>query len=105
MALKKLIGMRIKELRNKCGLTQSELAEMVGIDPKHQSCVENGRNFPSADLLEKYAQAMNIDISILFNIHHIKERNVLIKEINDLISNASNEEIKIIHKIIFDLLM
>lgn len=39
---KKLLGARIKELRTGRGLSQEELAEMVGVDPKHLSRIETG---------------------------------------------------------------
>ena len=35
MNIKKEFGLRIKEVRNKKGITQYQLAELVGIDPKH----------------------------------------------------------------------
>ncbi len=57
MELKKKLGKRIKELRALNNLKQAQLAEMVGIATKSQSCIETGKNFPSADLIEKYARA------------------------------------------------
>lgn len=51
MNLKKDFGKRIKELRCKKGITQYQLAELVGIDPKHISHIETGRSFPKADLI------------------------------------------------------
>ena len=50
---KQLLGMRIKEFREKRKFTQDKLAEIVGIDPKHLSRIENGRNYPSFETLEK----------------------------------------------------
>ena len=51
MNIKEQLGLRIKELRLKNGLKQSELAEKVNIATKHQSCIETGRNYPSADVI------------------------------------------------------
>ena len=104
MGIKSLIGLRIKELRNKSGFTQAELAELVNIDPKHQSCIENGRNFPSADLIEKYANAFKIEASEVIETKHIKDRKTLIKEITREINSASDDNIKLIHRIVFDIL-
>ncbi len=104
MSIRALVGQRIKELRNKSDLTQAELAEIVGIDPKHQSCVENGRNFPSADLIEKYAEALKIDATAILNIQHIKDRKSLLKDINNILKIASDDKIILIHRIIFDIL-
>lgn len=100
MSIKKLLGIRIKELRVKSGYTQAELAEIVNIDPKHQSCVENGRNYPSADLIEKYAEAFNIDPTEVLKITHMKPRRQLEKELFQIIRSASDKECNDIYKII-----
>lgn len=100
MELKKKIGKRIQELRLKNKLKQSELAEKVNIATKTQSCIETGKNFPSAELLERYATAFDIKISDLLNIAHIEQTSVLLKEIEYILKNASEEEIKLIYKII-----
>ena len=63
MELKKRLGKRIQELRLKNNLKQSELAEKVGIATKHQSCIETGKNYPSAELVENYARVFNIDVA------------------------------------------
>ena len=104
MSIRALLGQRIKELRNKSALTQSQLAEMVGIDPKHQSCVETGRNFPSADLIGKYAEALKVDASDILDVKHVKDRKTLLKDINTALKLASDSDIVLIHRIIFDIL-
>jgi len=104
MTIKTQLGLRIKELRKKAELTQAKLAELVSIDAKHQSCIENGKNFPSADLLDKYAKAFKIDSAELLLISHNKKRAVLVKEINDLLDNAKDGDIKLAHRILMDIL-
>ena len=52
---KKYLGARIQEIRKLNGLKQSELAELLDIDPKHMSKIECGRCFPSFELLDKIA--------------------------------------------------
>lgn len=99
MTIKDLLGKRIKELRIKNNMKQAQLAEIVGIDPKHQSCIENGKNFPSTDLLEKYAKAFFIESTDLLNFSHCVSKNELIQKINKLIDNASEDDIKLIYKI------
>lgn len=103
MNIKKQIGTRIKELRLKNNLLQSELAEKVGIAVKHQSCIETGRNFPSAELFEKYAKAFNIDVSELLSykpMTSLKSRKDLINNIVTIVSSASDYELSLIEKII-----
>ncbi|MGA7178144.1 MAG: helix-turn-helix transcriptional regulator [Thiobacillaceae bacterium] len=63
---KKLVGARIKELRKQAGLTQEQLAELVGLDARHLSRLEVGRHFPSLDSLERIAQALNMPMVEFF---------------------------------------
>lgn len=100
MDLRKRIGKRIQELRNNKNLKQSELAEMVNIATKTQSCIETGRNLPSAELFTKYAQALNIDEAELLDIKHIKTKDELLIEINSMLQSATEEEIITSHRIL-----
>ena len=63
---KKLLGERIKALRRQAGLTQEELAEQVGLDARHLSRLEVGRNFPSLDSLERIATVLNVPLVEFF---------------------------------------
>lgn len=98
MELKKAIGKRIKELRVKTKYTQAELAERVGIASKHQSCIETGKNFPSAELLERYAYVFNIDVLDLLCIKPAISTTKMKTEIKSVIDSASEKDIEIMHK-------
>ena len=100
MELKRKLGSRIQELRLKNNMTQSELAEKVDIATKHQSCIENGKNFPSSDLIEKYANVFQMDVSDLLNLTHIIDTNTQIEEIINLLKKAKKEDITLIYKIV-----
>lgn len=100
MDLKKDFGLRLKELRNKKGITQYQLAEMVGIDPKHMSHIETGKSFPKADLIEKFAYALGVDYTKLFKTEHLRDRASLYDRIIGLMDRATDEELRIIYKII-----
>ncbi len=63
---KKLIGERIKTLRRQAGLTQERLAEKVGLDARHLSRLEVGRNYPSLDSLERIAKVLNVPLVEFF---------------------------------------
>ena len=111
MDLKKDFGMRLKELRSKKGITQYQLAEIVGIDPKHMnistvhmSHIETGRSFPKADLIEKFAEALNVEYTKLFKTEHLQDKGTLLKQINSLLQKASEEELKNVYKIVNSLL-
>ena len=91
MELKKKLGKRIQELRIKNNLKQAELAEKVGIATKHQSCIETGKNYPSAELVEKYAVVLNVDVSDILDIAHVKDTALLHVEIERMVNQASEE--------------
>ncbi len=100
MDLKKDFGMRLKELRSKKGITQYQLAELVGIDPKHMSHIETGRSFPKADLIEKFAEALGIEYTNFFKTEHFKDKKILREQINNYLNKANEEELRKIFKII-----
>lgn len=100
MNIKKDFGLRIKELRNKKGITQYQLAELVGIDPKHMSHIETGRSFPKTDLIEKFANALDIEYQEFFQTEHLNSKDFIIKKITTIINNLSEKELQFIYKII-----
>lgn len=100
MNIKKDFGLRIKELRNKKGITQYQLAEMVGIDPKHMSHIETGRSFPKADLIEKFAQALDVDYTELFKTEHFGVREVILEKLHNYLENATDNELQVIYKLV-----
>lgn len=100
MNIKKDFGMRIKELRNKRGITQYRLAEIAGIDPKHLSHIETGRSFPKADLIEKFAKALEVDYTEFFKTEYLNDRKILLGKINKFLENSSDTDLQIIYKLI-----
>lgn len=73
---------------------------MVGIDPKHMSHIETGRSFPKADLIEKFAKALEIDYREFYKSEHLQHREVLIENIKANITNLSDNDLKHIYKLI-----
>jgi transcriptional regulator with XRE-family HTH domain len=101
MNIKKQLGAKIKRLRQKRGLTQEQLAEKVDIATRTLSGVETGENFVTAETLEKFLTALNVSISELFAIDHIKPQEDLISEIvKDVQSLKDRTKIETIYKII-----
>lgn len=60
------LGNRLKEERAERGLTQSELAERVGVSRKTINTVENGVFVPSTMLALKLARALEKPVEHLF---------------------------------------
>jgi len=60
-----IIGKRISEQRKKCGLTQEQLAERLGVTPQAVSKWENGRNLPDIDNLLAIADCLRVPYAYL----------------------------------------
>lgn len=58
-------GMLIRTLRQKKGITQLELAEMIGVSDKAVSKWERGRGLPDIEFFPKLAKALNVDSETL----------------------------------------
>lgn len=73
MSLKDTFGKNLKYYRYKAGLSQEKLAEIVNIDSKYLSDLENGKYSPSFSKIERLATALDIDPYQLFKedvTHH-----------------------------------
>ena len=99
-----LFGKRIKELRNKNKITQEKLAEMIGVEQQQICRIEKGGCFTTIDNIENLSIALNVPIDELFNFSHQKESDALIKELNQLLQKASEDQIKLIYRIVNDIL-
>ena len=62
----KTFGSRIQDLRKKNNLTQSELAEKIGLSTNFIGMVERGERNTSVDKIFKLAKAFNISLAQFF---------------------------------------
>ena len=63
------IGAVILDLRKKLGMTQEQLAEIVGVSPPAVSKWETGASCPDVALLAPIARALNTDMNTLLSFH------------------------------------
>lgn len=63
----RVIGRRIKELRNRKGLTQEKLSELSDLSVAFVGQVERGHNRASLVTIDKIADALQIEVSDLFS--------------------------------------
>lgn len=101
--IKKRFGSKIKEIREKRGLNQEQLAELIDMESRHLSRIETGKSFTTLENIEKIAKILDVNINTLFSFEHKKDKNELIKEVNMYLKNASQKEIELIYKIILDI--
>lgn len=83
-----LIGKRIKELRKKHNMTQTELGEKLNLTKVSISCYENNTRIPSLETLYKISEIFSVDISYLAG----RERYIISEELNDYAPISMAEE-------------
>ena len=69
-------GATIRQLREGRNMTQSDLADLIGVSSKAISKWETGKGLPDISLLQPLAQALGISLIELMNGEHIINRNV-----------------------------
>lgn len=66
MAWREKIGALVRQARLEAGLKQEALAERIGVAPLSVSHIENGRQAPKVETLERIAQATNKPLAWFF---------------------------------------
>lgn len=64
--LPKLLGKRVQKRRKELNLTQEELAEKVDISRAYMGYIEQGRNVPSLEVVQKIAKVLKKPLSEFF---------------------------------------
>ncbi|WP_311482236.1 helix-turn-helix transcriptional regulator [uncultured Anaerococcus sp.] len=84
-----MLNENIKKYRQILGLTQKQLADIVGISGAFMSLIEQGKNNPSEENLKKIAEALNVSVEELT----IEESNTPTEEILNLLIKLTENEI------------
>tara|TARA_R100000935_G_C2757052_1_gene132059 strand:+ start:457 stop:669 length:213 start_codon:yes stop_codon:yes gene_type:complete len=67
MKLRDRVGLNVRNLRNSKGLSQEQLALAADVDRSYISEIELAKNSASIDVLERIADALDVDPKELFN--------------------------------------
>lgn len=101
-----LLGKRIKELRTKNNLTQSELGKLVNVTKVSICCYENGTRTPTLETLIDLANVFKVNVNELigYNKYIVSESN------SNYGLTMSDEEISLIqelrkHNALYDKIM
>jgi transcriptional regulator with XRE-family HTH domain len=92
MCIKDVFGANIKYYRKKQCFSQEQLAEKLGITPKHLSTIETGTTFVSASLLEKFTLQLHVSASALFySDNEVPHDDNLLGRIDQVINKESKK--------------
>ena len=64
--IQRVLGFNLRNLRVAKGLTQAALAAKAGTVGNYVALLENGVKFPSADMIERIASALEVESFVLF---------------------------------------
>jgi DNA-binding XRE family transcriptional regulator len=90
-SLKKLLGARIRQLREEQALTVAQVAESVGLQFSHMYAIERGDNAPSLEVMAALAALFKVDVADLFAFPSSHPRHEL-RELLRGIPNAKLED-------------
>jgi transcriptional regulator with XRE-family HTH domain len=89
LGIRQVLALNLKKNRQKCKLTQEKLAEKAGISAHYLAMVEVGKKFPTPEMLDKLAEALNIETVQLFDVSATPE-GVLLQLEQSIISNIEH---------------
>ena len=72
-----MTGKRIRALREKKGITQRELADLLGVTDAAVSKWEHGKNFPDITLLERLSEVLGCKVSELLGLEAGSEEEIV----------------------------
>jgi transcriptional regulator with XRE-family HTH domain len=96
MNVKELLGKRIREYRIRKNLTQYQLAEKIGIDSKHLSSIELGKNMPNPQIILKLSEVFDIEIKDLFEFYHLQNQAELKTYICNQINTLDENQLRMV---------
>lgn len=95
--MKSKFSLRLKELRNECGLTQEELAKITGISFPTISRYENGiRDEPKLTILKTLANYFDVTIDYLVGDTDVKDTNFTPSEVARIFNELDDDDKRIL---------
>lgn len=95
-----MIGARIREIRNKKGLTQEQLSERMEINPKYLSSIERGNENPTLNTLIKLSETLEVDLGDIFSLIRLEDPGERKSMISSLLDQADDKELKVAFKVL-----
>ena len=83
--MKSCIASKIKELRKKAGITQSQLAARLGVSPSAVGMYEQGRREPDSETILKLCGIFNTTTDFLFGKSDEPPKKSISMEVSDVI--------------------
>ena len=99
------LGKRVREIRKRRGLTQAQLAEIVGLSDNFISMIERGTGHPTLEVVGRIANVLEVDLPELFEKRAALSRREAVNQLQALMERRSPQDVELllaIAKAIFD---
>ena len=90
------LGKRICHFRKASNITQARLGEISHVEPSNISHIERGATKVSLPTLVKIANALHVSPDDLLYDSIEKNNHISVKELNEILSDCTSEELKAI---------
>ena len=104
MDIKRMIGTRIAEIRNRKGMTQEELAGKMGINPKYLSSIERGKENPTLNTIISLSISLGVDLNEMFSFVEIQDPIKRKSLVTAFLNEADSEQMKIAYKFLYSIM-
>ncbi|MCL2094111.1 MAG: helix-turn-helix transcriptional regulator [Treponema sp.] len=97
--IRDILAYNLKQNRKKCGISQAKLAEKANITTQYIAMIEVSRKFPSPEMLDRIAKALNIESYELFMVQTSPENamerlhDTLVSNLEQVVSDAVEKAI------------
>ena len=98
--IRKTIGNLIKQGRKIKKLKQTELAELVDVDPKYISRIETGMSYASLSVIEKIFNVLDINLNETISSLAEYDKKALLNAISNNIKNLSLKKLKVLDSLV-----
>lgn len=105
-AQQRLLGARLRALRQACGMTQEQVAELAEVHPTYLPRIESGSVVPSVDVLVRMAEALGTPAGFVLGAvdeqPHAEELTALRQEIAALMQASDVRELRLVRDLVRD---
>jgi transcriptional regulator with XRE-family HTH domain len=98
-SIREILANNLKEFRRINGFSQDKLAELADISSQYLATVETCRKFPTPEVLERLAAALDVETQLLFSVSPSPEEAMeklhqsIVKDIDSVVANAVKKAI------------
>ena len=99
-SIREILAKNLRENRRKLGISQPKLAELANLSTHYVAMIENSHKFPTPEVLERLAVALEIYTHEFFTVHPSPESALdklhkeLVTDIKQVVSDAVRQAIK-----------